>query len=118
MRIMVADFFFLKRKFLCCRIFPPLLETKMAGPSSSTIDQKSLTQQQTVRNQLLPALTPSGMDSFQSIILEVLRRKENKEIPFVPIGFHQFAPTREELLIKRMFESCAFKSGMSCVLGK
>lgn len=90
-------------------------------------DPQSLTQlkqqqqpppQGAVQNQLIPAVaSPSDMHSFQNIILEVLRRRENKEIPFVPIGLPQFAPTKEELMIKRMFESCAFKSGMSCVLG-
>ena len=124
-RIIEQDNFiicFLKEIFSVAGFY---FKKKMAVTLNTAHSQQSLTQQQqqqqqqqTMQNQLLPALAPSDLHSFQSIILQVLKRRENKEIPFVPIGFHQFAPTREEVLIKRMFESCAFKSGMSCVLGK
>ena len=61
-----------------------------------------------------------GSEDFRTVFLALLNGESNKHRTIIPIprthGAISFK-TREEKLVEAAFESCAFKTLMSCVLG-
>ncbi|XP_029644431.1 mitochondrial import inner membrane translocase subunit Tim22 [Octopus sinensis] len=63
---------------------------------------------------------PSSHDisNFNFVIDHVINHKVKQNDRFIPLGgIPQLTRPQEEIMISRMFESCIFKSGISCVLG-
>lgn len=59
-----------------------------------------------------------SFSEFNLIISHVIGDKKTPPKSLPVIGIPQLPLTREEVFVHSVFESCTFKSTMSCVIGK
>ncbi|KAK7506040.1 hypothetical protein BaRGS_00002762 [Batillaria attramentaria] len=83
----------------------------MAAP----VDNMGKTEDEQFQKQLERAVR--GRTEYNLIISHIIGDKKRPPTHLPAVGLQQMPRPREEILVQSVFESCAFKSGMSCVLG-